>query len=123
MTAVVAWTWGRWGLFMFQPNPPRLEHKKERGTFSEEAAGPLQEHMVLLTRVGVLHQDPQGVGVHALHLHLVLLGLPHVAGEHRRKVVGHGREDQPAWAREHVSHHSERMDREQNTLTLVSTWV
>lgn len=98
-----------------------VQANEERGTFSEEAAGPLQDCMVLFTRVGVLHQDPQGVWIYPLHLHFVLLGLPHVAGEHGRKVVGHRREDQPEWARDHVSYHSERMDQELDTPTLMST--
>lgn len=65
--------------------------------------------MCLCTCVCILHQDPQCIRVYSFHLHLFLLGLPHITGEHGREVVWHGREDQSVRG-ESVRHQSERMD-------------
>lgn len=52
--------------------------------------------LLALTRVGKMNQRSEGLWVDSLHLDLLLLRLPHVAGEHGSKVVGHGAQDQPA---------------------------
>lgn len=49
-----------------------------------------------LTSVGKMNQGSEGLRIHSLHLDLLLLGLPHVAGEHGGKVVRHGTQNQPA---------------------------
>lgn len=78
------------------------------------------------TCVCILHQYPQRVRVDSLHLHLVLLGLPHITGEHGRKVVWHGWENQSVRG-ESVSHQSERTDscngRTWSALTLLTGQV
>lgn len=48
-----------------------------------------------LTRVGKMNQRSKGLWIDSLHLDLLLLRLPHVAGEHGSKVVGHSAQDQP----------------------------
>lgn len=49
-----------------------------------------------LTSVGEMNQGSEGLGVHSLHLDLLLLCLSHIAGEHCSKVVGHSAQDQSA---------------------------
>lgn len=55
--------------------------------------------MRLCTCVCILHQHPQCIRVNSFHLDLVLLCLSNVTGEHGRKVVRHGREDQSVWTK------------------------
>lgn len=43
-----------------------------------------------------MNQRSEGLRIHSLHLDLLLLGLPHITGEHSGKVVRHGTQDQPA---------------------------
>lgn len=46
------------------------------------------------TCVCILHKDPQCIRVYSFHLHLILLGLSYIIGEHGCKVVWHRWEDQ-----------------------------
>lgn len=70
---------------------PRPLAQEEAETFENSSSNRLVGSR---TCVCILHQDPQCIRVYTFHLHLLLLGLPHVAGEHGRKVVRHGRENQ-----------------------------
>ena len=43
-----------------------------------------------------MNQRSERLRIHSLHLDLLLLGLPHVAGEHGCEIVRHSTQDQSA---------------------------
>ncbi len=61
------------------------------------------------TCICILDQDPQCIRIYSFHLHLILLGLPHITGKHGSKVVWHGWEDQSV-RRQSVRRQSEWID-------------
>lgn len=52
--------------------------------------------MCRLTSVSEMNQRSQRLWIHALHLDLLLFRLPYIIGEHGRKIVRHGAQNQPA---------------------------